>query len=60
MHVWQDEIATFTNKGFIAAQEPELSLLSIALRSAAFVAALLTLVALVVSYQKRLSQLYTG
>lgn len=53
-NVWQDEIATFTNKGFIAAQEPELSLLSIALRSAAFVAAL-ALVAMVVSYQKRLS-----
>lgn len=51
--VWQDEIATFTNKGFIAAQEPELSLLSIALRSAAFVAAL-ALVAMVVSYQKQL------
>lgn len=52
--VWQDEIATFTNKGFIAAQEPELSLISIGLRSAAFVAAL-ALVALLVSYQKRLS-----
>ncbi|MBP9094572.1 hypothetical protein KBI23_26370, partial [bacterium] len=53
-NVWQDEIATFTNKGFIAAQEPELSLLSIALRSAAFVATL-AFVAMVVSYQKRLS-----
>jgi hypothetical protein len=51
--VWQDEIATFTNKGFIAAQEPVLPLLSIALRSAIFVAAL-ALVAMVVAYQKSL------
>ncbi len=52
--IWQDEIALFSSKGFITAQDPELSLLSIALRSAIFVAAL-ALVALVVGYQKRLS-----
>jgi hypothetical protein len=52
--IWQDEITTFTNKGFIAAQEPALSLLSIALRSAVFVAALAS-VALLVSYQRKLS-----
>lgn len=52
--IWQDEITTFTNKGFIAAQEPALSLLSIALRSAVFVAALAS-VTLLVSYQRKLS-----
>lgn len=51
--VWQDEIATFTNKGFIAAQEPVLPLLSIALRSGIFVAAL-ALVAMLIAYQKSL------
>jgi hypothetical protein len=53
--IWQDEITTFTNKGFIAAQEPALSLLSIALRSAVFVAALAS-VAMLVSYQRKLSE----
>ncbi len=57
--VWQDEISTFTNRGFIAAQEPALSLLSIALRSAVFVAALAS-VAMLVSYQKKLSNNTSG
>ncbi len=52
--IWQDEITTFTNKGFIAAQEPALSLLSIALRSAVFVAALAS-VTWLVNYQRELS-----
>ncbi len=38
--VWADEVTTFSAKGYICAEEPNLALVSIALRAAAFVIAL--------------------